>query len=577
MSMKVSGFAAFVRLIGRGIIGGNLMKSIKTKSLFAILLSAFALSSCQDLIDDPLVSVSDTSSTAQSVTCSGGTSVPETSSSTLPQASLGEMDNGVIVIKQANEQIPGDGLSFRVDSLNEEFTLYLSRLYVKGEDKPFVGMLDSLFLADANKDGYLDFIYTTADGRSLKNAGFWVRVYDYHNDKELFRLDDPDIWDYEMNFEEHRIVVEKYNTDYFYSKNVLKLNRLVGKGVLDYSNPTIKVDWQNFLNADSFNINVTTADSSRTPITMRAGQRENTFVVEHATADKAYCITTNLVRNNGNYDDLLTDLPVGYYGDCLFVQAAANNHQDNVIVSFEGAIQGMEEETYFVEACVSGYEFEIYFDFDTLEDPSDIPTLMQTMGWNFSKNELIEYSHEYIPGGDFNAFSEEDYPFMYVSVAREGEATKVSYNLLEGTVAPIDPALVNGVYSVGHHKFKTSSQTYTLDECGPFFEYGTSFYLVTSYKDYFYATSNSETYYRFRDEHTEITVESYAGNGTKVLQNANKIIFKQETARAIEERVPDYKLTIAGNTFEIMDYKTMFKGSTRYTAVSSYDFSSLYA
>ena len=193
------------------------MKSIKNRSLFIAMLSAFALSSCQDMprVDDSLGSVSDTSSSAQSVTCSGGTSVPEASSSEFPQASVREMDNGVIVIKQANEQIPSGGLSFRVDSLNEDFTLYLSSLYVKGEDKSFVGTLDSLFLADANKDGYLDFIYTTADGRSLKNAGFWVRVYDYHNDKELFKLDDPKIWDYEMNFEDHRIVVEKYNTDYY--------------------------------------------------------------------------------------------------------------------------------------------------------------------------------------------------------------------------------------------------------------------------------------------------------------------------------------------------------------------------
>ena len=562
------------------------MKSIKNRSLFIAMLSAFALSSCQDMpkVDDSLGSVPESSSSAQSVTCSGGTSVPETSSSEFPQASVREMDNGVIVIKQANEQIPSGGLSFRVDSLNEDFTLYLSSLYVKGEDKSFVGTLDSLFLADANKDGYLDFIYTTADGRSLKNAGFWVRVYDYHNDEELFKLDDPKIWDYEMNFEDHRIVVEKYNTDYYYSKNVLKLNRLVGKGILDYSNPTITVEWQNFLNADSFNISVTTADSSRTPITMRAGQRENTFVVEHATADKAYCITTNLVRNNGNYDDLLTDLPVGYYGDCLFVQAAANNHQDNVIVSFEGAIQGMEEGTYFVEACVSGYGFEIYFDFDTLEDRSDMPTLMQTMGWSFNKNELIEYSHEYIPGGDFNAFSEEEYPFLYVSVAKEGEATKTSFNLLEGTVVPIDPALVNDIYPAGHHNFKTSSQTYTLNEYGPFFEHGTSFYLVNCFKDYSYATSYSDNYKRLRDGHTEINVTPLWKNlEPKVLQNADKILFKSDGSYLTEQEtnrlqyMSKYSFTIAGNEFYVLDERTMIVDSLRHVVVSTYDFSSLFA
>ncbi|MCR5692436.1 MAG: hypothetical protein K6G74_00450, partial [Bacilli bacterium] len=323
------------------------MKRISRKTtLMSVLLGVFLLSGCGTPTIEP---------------AAGSSGVVEGKAFVLRE------ENGVTIVKQIDETLPLDGISFEVDGLDEEFSLYLGDLKAKGADKPLITSVYSLFLADVNNDGHHDFIYTTG-ARLRMEAGTWIGIYDYHNDKELYRLDDPTVFDYDLRFENGKFIVSQFNTDYYDSKNILKLNRLVGKGILDYSNPTVTVEWQNFLHADSFNISVTTADSSRTPITMKAGQRENTFVVEHAVADKAYCITTNLVRNNGNYDDLLTNLPVGYFADCRLVQAAANNHQDNVIVSFEGAIQGMEEGTYFVEACVSGYEFEIYFDFDTLED-----------------------------------------------------------------------------------------------------------------------------------------------------------------------------------------------------------------
>ena len=94
MWTKVSGFAAFVRLIGRSI-GGIIMKRIKNRSLFIAMLSAFALSSCQDMpeVGDSLGNV-EASSYTQSTTCSGGTSVPENSSSTYPEIHIRDMDNG---------------------------------------------------------------------------------------------------------------------------------------------------------------------------------------------------------------------------------------------------------------------------------------------------------------------------------------------------------------------------------------------------------------------------------------------------------------------------------------------------
>ena len=599
MSSKVSGFATFVRLIGRSMIGGNLMKSIKTKSLFAILLSAFALSSCQDMpkVSDSLGSVPESSSSTQSVTCSGGTSVPEildseASSSITPEVRLHDLDNGVMVVMQADERIPLDGYSFRIDNLNEEFTLELRNLYIKGTRTRILRDVYTLFFADINQDGYLDFVYTSGDGRSRQSAGKWIGVYDYHNETELYKLDESGKYDYEFFFEDHEIVVKKYNTDIFDTDNVIELNRLMGKGTFVYLHRTIGIDWQNFLNIDSSTLSVTTADSARTVMPLMPSQPpvedlgvliypdSNTLVIEHACVDKAYCITSTITRNSGDYSDLPAHLPVGYSGHALFKQAVSSNRQDNVVVSFLGKLdsEDIEKQSVSVGVFLDSLETTIIFKFDTFEPSPDSKTLKEATGWNFAKQSLTEFSHEYIPGAPFNSFSEEEFPFMYVSVANEEYAANYSYSLLEGTVFEIDPALVNHNYPVGHYNYKTNAETYTLNEHLAFLESGGSFYTVlTGSRDFKYALSNGENYYRFRDEHTEITAQKRSPSGTKVLENANKIIFKRETVRTIEERVPDYKLTIAGNTFEIMDYKTMIKGSTRYTAVSSYDFSSLYA
>ena len=212
---------------------------------------------------------------------------------------------------------------------------------------------------------------------------------------------------------------------------------------------------------------------------------------------------------------------------------------------------------------------------------------MQTAGWSFTKQELLEYSHEYIPGGVFDAESEEIYPFMYVAVAREGEATSYSYNLLEGRVAEIDAALVNTSFPISHYNFKTSAQTYTLDEYGPFFKCGDSFYSVISWRDYSYANSNSNGYERFRDERTEIAVEPMvSSHEAKVLRNANKIIFDSKSLKENEKTSllnrAQYSFTIANNTFYVIDSKTMvwisdlYTVASKCTVVSGYDFSSLF-
>ena len=586
MGSKVSGFATFVRLIGRSI-GGIIMKRIKNKSIFAIVLSAFALSSCQDMpkVDDSLESV-EASSYAQSVTCTGGTSVPEiigsdaSSSSTYPQASVREMDNGVIVIKQIDESVSFRGFSFRIDNLNEEFTLDYSELTITNTDQRILRDINTLFLADINKDGYLDFVYTSGDGRSREDIGDWIGVYDFHNRTNLFKIDEPLEYNYHFTFEDHQIFANKRSTDYYNTENVLNEGRLVGKGLLSYSDSAVSINWQNYLNADSIDISITTADSSRTPITMRQGQEENTYIVEHAPVDKAYCITTTIVRNNGNYDDLTTALSVGYTGRPRFMQGTANNRQDNVVVGFLETFktEDIEAQSMSIGICVSSQDFKIVFEFDALGLSPDTQNLMQAMGWSFTKEELVEFSREYIPGAAMAPDSEEDFPFMCHYVARNAESTKYSYSLLEKKVSEIDPSLVNYAFSIKHYIFKTSNQTYTLNEHGAFVDNGGAFYAILGGRGNFrYACNNADGYYRFRDEHTEITVEKRSGSVLKVLENANKIIFKRETVTAVEEKVPDYKLTIAGNTFEIMDYKTMIKGNTRYTAVSSYDFSPLYA
>ena len=559
------------------------MENSKNKlSFVAALLSVFLLSACQRGQDDGscMCLETSTSSISQSSSDTSGTS----SGSIGGQAYVRERDNGVIVIKQAFEGTPLEGLTFKVDSLNEEFFLHLARLSTKDDSKSLLNGVVSLFLADINKDGYDDFVYTSSN-RSRQEAGTWIGAYDYHNDVELFRLDEPNVFNYEFLFTNHQILVNQYTADYYDSKNYFENGRLVGEALFDYSEREIAVKWRNFLNIDSIDLRVTTADASRTPMTLKSGQEADTFVIEHASADSAYCISTNAVRNSGYYSDLLEDLPVGYRtsGFCRLIQSVSNNHKDNVIVCIDArAFLSSGNTDAELEISVSGRVYKIIFEFENLDYSIDTHTLKAALGWDFAKENLTKYSHEYIPAGA----DEHDYPFMYVSVARSGDATKASYNLLEGVVAEIDPTLVRVDVEMEHYNFVASRQTYTFDGYGPYLKYGEDYYLVLYSKDYSYANSNSEGYYRFRDHRTEVRVRRMAHTdsgffvGETVITNATAILFDRRalssSGKTSNDIKSEYTLEIAGNSFYIMDARTMDKGNYRYTVVSEHDFSSLF-
>ena len=563
------------------------MKSLRNKSLFVTaLLGTFLLGACQE--EAPVSASNDgnssyqNSSSQNSISQSSSDTSGTSSGSIGGQAHVRERDNGVIVIMQSYESIPLEGLAFKVDSLNEEFTLKSRTLFNKDLSERVLYSVNSLFLADANKDGYDDFFYTCSS-RSLKEAGYFIVVYDYHNSTELFRLDEPSVFNYEFLFTNHQILVNQYTDDYYISDNTYEVGRHVGEGLLDYSEREMAVKWRNFLNIDSIDLRVTTADASRTPMELKRGQEANTFVIEHASAESAYCISTNAVRNNGNYNDLPEELPVGYRmgGFCRLIQSVSNNRKDNVIVGINAkSLNELEDTDAELDIAVSGRVYKIIFEFENLDYSTDTHTLKAALGWDFAKENLTKYSHEYIPG---NA-DERDYPFMYVSVARSGDATKASYNLLEGIVAEIDPALVRVDAPMEHYNFVASRQTYTFDGYGPYLKYGENYYMVLHSKDYSYATSNSEGYLRFRDHRTEVSVMSVTSTDsglyaeTKTITNATEILFegREMFGNTYLPSQAQFSLEIAGNTFYILDGRTMFRGSYRYTVVSERDFSSLF-
>ena len=556
------------------------MKTIKNKSLsIVLLLSALVVSGCQNIPTSSENSFSNMCNTTSPSAISSEASLNGT-----PDGSLPAPNNEVIVVKQPNESTSRDDISFRVDSLDKEFYLRLSDLYDKDTNKVILYNIFALYLVEVNKDGHHDFVYSTGDGRSMSQAGTWVRIYDYQNGKELYRLDDPGEYDYEIFFEENKFSIEQRIVDAYDTKCVLELGRVVGIGTLDYSTANITTKWENFLNADSFNFNVTLAGKDRTPVALKPGEEKDTYIIEHASVDKAYCITTNIVRNSGNYDDLTTDLPVGYRlnEDYCLVQAIANNHQDNVIVSLDASnLKYLKKDTAFLEASVSGFNYKIIFEFDTLDyDPSD-KTLKDVLGWSFTKDELVEFSYEFIPGGNSGQYSEESYPLMDIYVANGEEATKSAYTFLEEIVAEIDPALVERMAEPTYFNFKTNDAKYSYTKHHAFIECGDAFCLTVNSRNSYYAINNSKGYYRFRDSRTEIDVTPcQAGLQPKVLKNANSIIFDdKELTSAQQERYlknAKYKFDIAGNEFYIYDATTMIRGMYKYSVTSTYNFSSIF-
>jgi len=557
------------------------MKSFKkSTSLIVALLSVLTISGCQNVPNSDSQNSNTSSTSDEDSNSSFG--FPYTS---YPEAYPRDPVNGVTVIKQPNEAFPKGEMTFRVDSLDTEFYVKLSDLFEKGTDKRLINSVYSLYLADVNKDGYLDFIFSTGSGRPMKAAGVWIGIYDYHNQELIYSLDDPGQYDYRLSFEEGKFCVTQYTTDYFDSNNVFEKDRMVGKGILDYSGEEITTKWQNYLNVDSYDFNVTLADKTRTPVTMKPSSEANTYVIENASVDDAYCITTNIKRNSGNYDDLTTDLCVGYRlnGYYRLIQATANNRQDNVIVSLKASnLKYNESKSAVVEVCVSSFIYKIVFQIDTYDYASDHKTLIEYFGWNFTRSDIVEFYSEFIPGVDDNRYGEESYPFVYISVASNQEATETSYDILEAKVVEIDHALVKKLESPSRYYFKTNDNSYSCCVHNAMFEYNDVFYLIINSRNYSYAFGASNGYVRFRDTYSEITVEpSVPGLTSHVIQNANSIRFQQRsinTTAQVEqyERRRQYEFTIAGNKFYIIDSKTMVKGNAKYEVVTDNDFSSLF-
>ncbi len=551
------------------------MKKILNKSLLiASLLSALIITGCKDLPFNSIGSGTDDTSSASSSVDNCISYQEETLS-------------GVTTILEPGQACPVEGHTFEVESLNQEFLLKENDLYVKDADRWFLSFVTTLYLADANNDGYLDFIFTSLGERSMNDAGVWVGVYDYKNSQYIYRLDDPNEFDYRVYLSENNLVVEQASGDYWNSKNVIERGRVVGKGILDFSGAQITTKWQNFLNIDSYDFNVTIPNSSRIPVTLKAGE-DNTFIVEHASVDNAYCITTNIKRNNGNYGDLTSDLPVGYRlnGDYRLIQAAASNKQDNVIITLDtNKLAYNEREVATVEVCVSGYIYKIIFAFDTLEhDPNHI-SLMETLGWSFPRSHLLEFTREYIPGPDNDPYTEEENPFLTVStvtVDNNREAVEESYKILEAKVVEIDPALVNTARKPYTYIFKTRNAAYSFTSQSSYIKYNNSYYLMVYAANYSYALGVGTAYLRFRDNRTEIRVEAHVpGLESQVIQNATDIIFKSITISNHDDVIryqqnASYTFTIAGNQFYIIDAKTMVMGSSKYEVVSDVDFSSLF-
>ena len=528
-------------------------------TLMPVLLGILALSGCEKPLM-PENSCVASNSTAGSLT----TSDSVTSSDSEPQKPNVEIINGMMVVNKSNANNYLDEFSFKIDSLNQEFTVWNGRVSLKDDTKTLFHSQSSIYVTDVNKDGFSDFIYASLDERSRKHLGSWVRIYDYHNDQELYRLDDPDVYEYDVDFDGERLIVKQYTDDYYDSDNYYFTGRLVGKGILDYSAAKITTRWQNFLNVDSFSFSVTTADPSRTPVTLIPTEEADTYMVENASANKAYCITTSIARVSGNYDDLPDDLPVGYRFDGKISETKSHRCQDNVVVNlFKPYSAGemaaiMESRTAYatVEVTVSGRIFKVVFKIDLNNPQEEAETLVEKLGWDFAKEELEQFTQER-PAYSYLAPDKEE-PFVETQSPEYEEDMLYSYDLLNASASEIDPALVGEVSPVSYIFKKKNGTTFTLRTYGGFFGYNGHFYYVLRYGNFKYALRSGETYYRFKDGIGEITLKSRSTEVSDiVVQDLTSIRFERNSINDDEwvnyKINSTYKFTVLGNEFFVVD------------------------
>ena len=531
-------------------------------TLMPVLLGILALSGCEKPVMSEDTSVA-SNSTASSLT----TSDSGASSDSEPQKQNVEIINGMMVVNKSNVDNYLDEFSFKIDSLNQEFTVWNGEVSLKGATKTLFNSHSSIYVTDVNKDGFSDFIYATFDERYLSNAGIWIRIYDYHNNQELYRLDDPLVYEYDLDFDGEHLIVKQYTDDYYDTDNYYFTGRLVGKGILDYSTPKITTLWQNFLNVDSFSFSVTTADPSRTPVTLKLTEEEDTYMVENASANKAYCITTTIARVSDNYDDLPEDLPVGYRFDGKISETKSCRWQDNVVVNLfkspstdeRAAIWESRTAYATVEATVSGRIYKVIFKFNLDNPQEEAETLIEKLGWDFAKEELEQFSQER-PAYSYLGPDKEE-PFVETKSPSGQEDTLYSYDLLEASASEIDPALVGEEASSTSYIFKKKNGTkFILRTYGGFFCYNGHFYYVWSFGNFKYASRSGETYYRFKDGIGEITLKSrYTEVSDTIVPNPTSIRFKRNSIN--DDKWVDYKInsthkfTVLGNEFFVVDQR----------------------
>ena len=495
----------------------------------------------------------------------------------------------ITVIRERGQAIPREGLTFSISEINKEFIFdYLDGVIEKGKEgqRPFINEAYTLYLADMNNDGCRDFIFTTTDGRSRRNLGALVVVYDYKNQTELFRLDDPGEFDYFVTLEDGKFVIHQ-NIEYLYDDPYdIENYKYVGKANLEIVDNKITANWQNFLNIDYAEISVTLADKNLTPVTLLTFDTPNTYVIENADVNNLYCINVNAVRNSGNYDDLKENLPVGYRlnGYYDIIQNKANNHQDSVCINIDGhklkyeqVYENTNRESITVEINISGRTYNLIFENINIEYNSE-NNLIKYLGWDFKKSQITGHRHEYIPGGNRNPYTEEEYPFMTIATSTTLESKQYQYTTLESIVAEVNPSLVDTSCPARHYIYEVGSKEYIFDAYNKYIHYNGNFYRIIDQQSGYNTTTGT---LRFRDGHESLRVDAYVpGLNSQVVENATKIYFNDKKMTDSEKvSFPDraqYSFVIAGNTFYIVDAKTFFKGTTKYEIYSANDFSVLF-
>ncbi len=416
----------------------------------------------------------------------------------------------------------------------------------------------SFFLYDVNKDGYRDFCFTESVGSGIISNN--VSVYDYHNDKEIFRLSERSRFNYFFYInQDNDLSVRKDSNNYI---NVSTL----GIGKLAYETTKgVHVAWENYLGISDYNLRVSYANPYGTILNNHRNEEIYIYNVD------SYSLFHLCVELKPKGDKALPDSCPAEF-------------------KFTKGTFAMNKIDYNVAGV---YYYEIYFD-DSATDfelVMEISSFEKTLRFHVDNSDKIPvrvrnlFTWDSVLSLDNLTSFEYDYYYSLIGGMRKiyyysaKDSLEKAYSFLDELVCEADPEdYVSDFEQEYNYIYRTASNSYKVKVNNKMIVMNNKYYRLR--KTWALASDDRTSAYGFTRKLTELTVMPMTdGIATRTISNPEAFTFNRVINSGKKNRQnASHMFEVLGNYYYILDEKTFIdqREEYYYEITSQQDFSLLY-